>query len=630
MGKVSFLLPVAALCLFTLSDARAEAVPEENYKIVKAWYDEVVNDDGTENTKNTMSIAILRQDGVDRFKQYPISYSTSAEKVEVVEAYTQKADGRRVDAPKNNFQVDVSGGREGAAPAFSDESTLTVVFPDVAVGDTINVVYNRAVIDPLFPKQFSNLHSFSRRVLYDDARVSYSIPLALKARYKSFGLKEDVNKQENGRQILSWSFKNAEVRKTKYTETPVMEIGDEPAVIVSTFPSYAAIAESYGARAKPKAAVTDEIKALAEEITKGKSEPREQVKALYDWEVANLTYAGNCIGIGSVVPRDLDFVLKNKMGDCKDHATLLQALLSAKGIVSTQALIGSNSIYTLPEIPEVDIVNHVINYIPSMDMYLDATSGMPFGYLPSSLGGKPVLLVDGYKEGARTPVREKGLRKMKAAARITINEDGSADGVTTFAITGPEGGSYEAQQRFKTMTPKRLEEAGEAALKGSGFQGSVTVEAGAWDEKTMTYTQNVRYHLKDYVRVGAPGAIYTTPPFAPESLGAAIGAVIAGMTVKDAEKLPHGFLCGEGMFEEDYQYVFPKNVKVLATPDNVSASTSVQAYDAKYTLSDQTVTITRKLTDTSPSPVCPPEIDDQYRELAPKVWGDLKAQIVYK
>ena len=32
----------------------------------------------------------------------------------------------------------------------------------------------------------------------------------------------------------------------------------------------------------------------------------------------------------SFLPRDLTFVLDNKMGDCKDHATLLQALLAAK------------------------------------------------------------------------------------------------------------------------------------------------------------------------------------------------------------------------------------------------------------------------------------------------------------
>lgn len=627
-----FFLQILTLCFVAFAAAHADTASpsEEYYKCAKAYYDETVNEDGTENIKNTVSITVLRQDAVEMFKQYAISYSTSAEKVDVIEAYTQKADGRRIDAPKDNFQTDIAGGRGGAAPAFSDQSTLTVVFPDVAVGDTINLVYNRAVTDPLFPKQFSNVHRFPKRSLYDDVRVSYSIPLSLKARYKVFGMTETMNKEQDGRQLLAWTFKNTEAKKTKYRATPVTEIGDDPGVIVSTFPAYAAIAESYGARAKPKAAVTDEVKALADEITRGVSDPHDQAKALYGWEIAHLTYAGNCIGIGAVVPRDLHFVLANKMGDCKDHATLLQALLSAKGIESTQALIGANSIYTLPEIPLVEIVNHVINYIPSMKLFLDATSGMPFGHLPAVLASKPVLLVDGYKEDMKTPPLETDQRKMKATANVTIGEDGSADGVTTIAITEPEAGSYDAQQRIRNLTPKKLEEAGELALKSLGNQGTVTVEAGTWDEKSMTYTQNVRYHLKDYMHTGGPGAIYTSPPLAPGFIGTAVASVIGAMAVTDAEKPPHGFLCSNGVFEEDYKYTFPKNVKILAAPDNASASTKVQAYEATYAQSGQELTISRKLTDTSPAPVCPPDVDDQYRELAPKVWSDLKAQIVYK
>lgn len=66
-----------------------------------------------------------------------------------------------------------------------------------------------------------------------------------------------------------------------------------------------------------------------------------EARALYDWVATHITYAGNCIGIGAVVPRDLPFVLDNRMGDCKDHATLLQALLAARGIKSTQALVNA-------------------------------------------------------------------------------------------------------------------------------------------------------------------------------------------------------------------------------------------------------------------------------------------------
>ncbi len=574
-------------------------------------------------------MTVLREDAVESLKQHTINYSTSAEKIEVLEAYTTKADGRRIDAAKNNFQLNVNSGRKGAPPAFSDQSSLTVVFPDVAVGDTVTVVYNRVITDPLFPKQFSSLWSFTKDVIYDDARISYSIPLSLNAKYKNYGLTEIMNKQENGRQLLSWTFKNLDVKRKKYSETPIKEIGDDPGVAISTFPSYAALAESYGARANPKAKVTDQIQALADGITKGKTTPREQAKALYDWEIDNMTYAGNCIGIGSVVPRDLDFVLKNKMGDCKDHATLLQALLSAKGITSTQALIGVNDIYKLPDIPLVEIINHVINYIPSLDIYADATSGMSFDFLDRRISGKPVLLVNGYKDGTTTP--KYPTVQYKIDAKVTIAEDGTADGITTIATTGPRGASHDFQQQIKNMTSKKLKEESEDALEHSGYQGTVTMDSGTWDEKTMTYTVSVRYHYQDYAHIGTPGAINVEPPFSHQIIGTSISQVMQGLAQKDSDKLTHGFLCHVGaLAEENYQYVFPKNMNILAVPSDVSASTNVQTYTSKYALSGQTLNISRKMNGTPPGPICAPEIEGEYRQLAVKVWPDLKAQIVYK
>ena len=80
------------------------------------------------------------------------------------------------------------------------------------------------------------------------------------------------------------------------------------------------------------------------------------------------------------------------MGDCKDHTTLLQALLAVKGIASTPVLINSGDAYTLPEVPAVDIFNHVINYVPSLDLYADSTARYTsFGLLPFDDSGKPVI-----------------------------------------------------------------------------------------------------------------------------------------------------------------------------------------------------------------------------------------------
>jgi transglutaminase-like putative cysteine protease len=87
-----------------------------------------------------------------------------------------------------------------------------------------------------------------------------------------------------------------------------------------------------------------------------------------------VTYGGNCVGIGALVPCELNAVLDNRMGDCKDHATLMQALLAARGIDSQQVLVNAGNLYRLFELLVVAQVNHVINYVPELKLFMDATA----------------------------------------------------------------------------------------------------------------------------------------------------------------------------------------------------------------------------------------------------------------
>ena len=629
-------LSIAALCLVISSSARAEPWGD-GYRYKKYYIDHVVNEDGTENVKSTKSTTALREDVLKDLKQYSISYSTYAEKVEVLEAYVTKTDGRKIPADKNKFQRNINSGiYKNLPPAFSDRSSLTIFFPDVATGDTVTVVYNSTATEPMFPKQFSTMDSYPINII-DDGRISYSIPLSLHARYKNNGMTEAVNKQENGRQFLAWTFKQPKEKKINYTASNVIEIEDYPGIALSTFPSYAAIAEAYGARANPKAMVTDHIRALANDITKGKTTPREQAKALYDWVVENITYTDNIanytgafIGLGSVVPRDPDFVIANKMGHCKDIATLLQALLSAKGIESTTALTDFTNLYKLPDIPLVDVVNHVINYIPSLDMYADATSKIPFGFLPKKISGKPVLLVNGYKDGMITPKFPVGSTQIRFDTKEAFTEEGAVDGILTAIITDP-GYRHKFQQSVKNPTPQELKERSEVLLKQSGYQGTLNIDLTAWDEKTMTQTIYLRYHFKNYVHADTPGVINIVPPyFWPASASITIGWLLREKGRKDIEKPPHGFVCDDGTMQENYQYTFPKSMSILAIPKDVSISTGTLTYTAKYVLSGQTVNITRTFKDASSGSVCASELLDEYKQLAVKVLPDQKTQIVYK
>ena len=81
----------------------------------------------------------------------------------------------------------------------------------------------------------------------------------------------------------------------------------------------------------------------------------------------NIRYVGVYLSAGRVVPHDAASVLRNKFGDCKDKATLMAALLAAKGIASEQVLINFGNAYTLPDPPNMAAFNHVILYLPEFE-----------------------------------------------------------------------------------------------------------------------------------------------------------------------------------------------------------------------------------------------------------------------
>ena len=97
------------------------------------------------------------------------------------------------------------------------------------------------------------------------------------------------------------------------------------------------------------------------------------------------------------MPHDADKILANRMGDCKDHTTLLKALLAAKGIASIPVLINAGLAYTLPPAPAADIFNHLILYIPALNLYADSTSHYTsFRHVAAGRLDKPVVHVEDF------------------------------------------------------------------------------------------------------------------------------------------------------------------------------------------------------------------------------------------
>jgi len=614
---------LAVLALSNVAQA-ADEPPDLPFRIERYRADYRVDQDGSNVRTYEFAKTVLKESAVESVRRAYITYSTSVEKADVLEAYTRKASGKHVKARKDSFQLSVDSGTKGAPPAFSDQTTLTMVFPDVADGDTVVFRYKVSQSEAMFRGHFSILEQFPRTLAYDDVRVRISAPATMQARFHVRELTERTF-EEKGRRVVEWTFQNKNPTRSRRRDFSVYDIEKDPGYIYSTFSSYAQIAAAYGERATPRAAVTERLRGLAEEITAGKDDPRERARALYEWVATRLGYAGNCIGVGAVVPRELDFVLDNRIGDCKDHATLLQALLAANGIASVQALVNATTLYTLPSPPVVSAVNHVINYLPTLDLFLDSTSrDTPFGMLPMGDQDKTVLLVDGSKEGARTPVTPIGANQQHTKTVAKIASDGSISA----EIEIQQQGIYAVSTRawMRDLPKDKEDDLVKNVFQRQGLTASGSIHKDDPTALLGTYAYGLKLDVKNFLQRPGAGAFSIVPLF---GSGASV-AHFAWSTVDVDNDVDFDVACSSGRAEEDFEYEFPPDLKILSVPDDANLSNDFLTYQAKYKLDGNHLTVKRTFDDRTKGNVCSPAVMASYKAFVAQVIPNLKAQVLYK
>ena len=621
--RLLFLLGIASLLVMAAQAhaAQKKTAPFAGYsKYVRYHVHYDVNADGSHVETRDLALKVLAPQGVAEVNREYVTYSDRLEKAKIVSAYTLKKDGRRVNVPPSNFQEEINKGRGKASPMFSDLRTITVAFPEVGVGDTVVFEYKVTQTKPTMPGNFSFIQTFSKFYDYDDAQVSMSAPASLKMQVEARGVKGGEIAAKNGRRNWLWTFRNQRIATPEPAAVSALDYG--PLIVASTFNDYSAVAAGYDARARAKAKPNGEIRKLADTLTRNAHTPREQAAALYYWVARNISFAGNCVGVGSVVPHDAALVLKNRMGDCKDHSTLLQAMLASKGIASTSVLIHSGNAFTLPEVPTLDVFNHVITYIPSLRMYADSTSRFtPFGFLPIGDADKPVIFTSDYNGIQHTPPTNWKDNGTVTDTGLTINPDGSATGETRSTSRGIFAGSARAAMTY--LPPNLDQELVRRALAKNGYTGSGTLRKDDPSKPADVYHLTLQYKISDAMNLPGPAAFLVREP---------IGGSTAASLVSDANdpKRTVNFSC-TGLYEkEHYTIHLPNNVKVLAIPHDVHLKGYRATYSATYRQSGNTVTVMREFDDMTPGNVCTPHDSAELKPFALRALKDLRTQILYR
>ncbi|PHV09942.1 DUF3857 domain-containing transglutaminase family protein [Chitinimonas sp. BJB300] len=569
--------------------------------------------DGNSTETFEIQYRLNEERGLKREGQQQIYLNNKLDKLVSIEAYTQKADGRKITISEDQIKTKADPS-SAFSPMFNDSVYKIVIFPDLAVGDKTYLKYTLKR-EPLLKGHFTGtvIPSFYP---YKESISVVDVPENITLNVEASGFIAVPPRIKAGRKIYEWHYALKPKSRIETGSVDYIDYGDR--LQISTFKDYSEMAKVYEQGASDKSKPTPKVIALAKEITKAIPDKRAQALALSDWVRKNIRYVAIYLGNGGVVPHAAEDVLNNRYGDCKDHTVLLEALLTAVNIDSSTALINSGGSYRLPNVPVLSSFNHVITFIPSLNLYTDSTA-LPIDvrFIPDTLLDKSVLIT---KTGviAHTPVNQ--LSEVRSRASFEVHEDGSAQlsGTVSYIGLGAEYNRY----RFRNTTKAQLEVVTRNMLLRSGLKGEGTIELAK--EQDRNEFQDLKFDARVENLANLPGASGITAVSNPTG---GIAEILASYLIEKKRTQP--FPCVEQKFIENASYFFPPNVKVQSLPKSVEVSDPHFSYSANYTINGNKVELQRQLEfkpkDTN---VCKVTDFEAMQSKLNAIARDLKAQIL--
>jgi hypothetical protein len=584
--------------------AAAQDEPADEAPFAQQYESHVtVNADHTATEVFTEKIKVLTQSAVETVSEQKLTFIEGIETLDTVEAYTAKADGRRIPVPaKNILTQDAASDSPGTY--YRDEKQRTVIFPDVGVGDTLVMSSRRVTTWGKTLNDFDDQRIFARSAGYTSVRITVEAPASIGLQVKATGnsVVDTVDVAAAGLRRYTVSISPAPYAPD---ETDAVSVLDrEPVVLLSTYRSYEEVGASYGRNALPKARVTPEIAALADEITTGITDRKAQAVAIDAWMKKNIRYVGVYLSFERIFPNEAPTVLQNRFGDCKDKATLMMALLAAKGIGVEQVLVDLGRAYTLTDPPTSGAFNHVILYLPEFDLYDDPTANLSaFGVMSFQTYDKPVVHVSA--AGARlahTPVMMPDDHTTYSKTSLNVAADGAVTGQTEESDTGAFATalrSYEesVQRMGSAVAARRLLQRGSTPGAGQFDLGNfVETNDPAVMKGSFALDEKFKVPVPDGKEVIPDGMLFNASP----------GSYVLGSRLHGRKS---AFVCYAGRQTEDIELTIAPPFPLPQPPEPIAIDNQVFSYRSTTKVDERTLKIHREFVSRVERQACPPDLE---------------------
>src|SRR5208337_1363272 len=228
--------------------------------------------DGTGRREVTARIRVQSEAGVQQWGQLQEGYNSANERVEIPYVRVLKQDGSVVKAGDDAVQ-DLSAPIEREAPVYTDYRQKHITVPGLRPGEVLEYDMVTVIHTPLAAGQFWAEYEFDKANIVLDETVDVDVPASRPLKMKNKAGMDPTITASNGRRLYHWSSshlqKEDDAANDKDKKKKHHPDDDRPDIQITTFENWEQVGRWYANLEKDRRAPSPELRAKAEELTKG-------------------------------------------------------------------------------------------------------------------------------------------------------------------------------------------------------------------------------------------------------------------------------------------------------------------------------------------------------------------------
>lgn len=415
---------------------------------------------------------ILREAGIEEWGSLSMSWSPWYQDRPTIEAEVIQPNGERSQLDPQT--IEESGLRSGDPLLYEDRRGLRAPLPNLRVGAEIDFQISVVDREPYFAGGALGSFDWGDYLRVEESQLEIIHPADRPLHLETLGLNPTIEERiSDGLRHVQLRVGALDPLESSEPDLPPDRFPTRRSQY-SLVPSWAMLASEYAAL------VERQLKGVALEpilvSVPGEGSPTLIANAALAAIQAKVRYTGLEFGQQAIVPARPDEVVKRGFGDCKDQALLLVAVLRARRLSASVALVqASRGATPSDQVPGLNAFDHAIVYVDSdPPLWIDPTvDGLPVGPLPPYLQGAKALIAQRKTQGLTTlPTARSEESTQRWSKDIYLPSFGP--GRLEQEVTAAGWRGFVLKSAFRTLNPEERKERLKSELERPYGSGEIT------------------------------------------------------------------------------------------------------------------------------------------------------------